>query len=118
MHDQYRTVRGAEVADIAQPVGQALIAEDQALIGGFVLVLGFGRPDQQEDRAGAQEQRVRAVIQVLAAEIPDVQPGGRRIAGVQFGGGDLDAVGGRCGVVIGFVAQPPANLGPADAAVA
>jgi hypothetical protein len=37
-------------------------------------VLGFAGPDQQEDGAGAQEQRVRAVIQVLPTEVPDVQP--------------------------------------------
>lgn len=61
---------------------------------------------------------MRAVVQVLAAEIPDVQPCGVWVAGVERGGGDQDAVGGRLGLVVIFAAQPPADLCLADAPVA
>jgi hypothetical protein len=85
LRDQHRAVRGAEMPDIAEPVRQAPVAEDHALVRVFVFVLGLACPDQQEDRAGAQEQGVRAVIQVLAAEIPDVEASGLRVAGVERG---------------------------------
>ena len=60
---------------------------------------------------------MRAVIQVLAAEIPDVQPRGRFTA-LQTGGGDQDAVSGGLVAVVALVPQAAADLGLADAAIA
>ena len=61
---------------------------------------------------------MRAVIQVLAAEIPDVQSGRFWVACIKQGRGHQDAVSGWLGVVVIFAAQAPADLRLADTAVA
>ena len=100
LHDQHRTVGRREVADIRQPIGQPLVAEDDAVICVSLGILGLPCPNREEDRAGAQEQRMRAMIQILSAEIPDIQAGRFRFPGLQQGGGHDNPVSRRHGRVI------------------
>jgi len=111
LHDDGRTVRAAEMADVFKPVAERLIAEEETAMPMFRNLLGLRYPDRGEDGAAAHEQGVGAVINVLSAEIPDLKaccitaPGAR-----QRGGGDDDAVRRFHLVVIVFAAQPAADL--------
>ena len=76
LYDEHWAVGVAQVADIVHPVGQRTIAEPDANVLvriGVVAVLG---PEQQEHRARLNEQRMRAMVDVLTAEVPDMQPRG------------------------------------------
>ena len=69
--------------------------------------------------AGAHEQRVRAVIDILPAEIPDLQPGHRPVSGGRQGSaGHQHAMRRWHRLVVGLAAQSAAKLGLADPPVA
>ena len=79
----------------------------------------FGRPDKDKDGVGPQEQCVRAVVDVLTAEIPDVNS--REVGGVaasQIEGLDDNPVRGRKFVIVGLVPETAAELCLPDAAIA
>ena len=80
--------------------------------------LGLGRPDNREDSACLEEQCMRAVINILAAEIPDPE-GDVVICGErQACGFNLDSMSGGHGIVIGLALQSPAYLRLPDASIA
>ncbi len=91
LHHDHRRLLAAKFAHIVQPIAERLIAEREAAIVVLVKRLQLRRPHQHENGARLQEQRVRAVIDVLPAEIPDPERGG--IAGRgQRRSADLDAM--------------------------
>ena len=73
LDDEHRRPRPTEGAHVGQPVGERLVAKREAAMGVELLRLRLGRPHERENRTGLQEQRMRAVIDVLPAEIPDLQ---------------------------------------------
>ena len=83
--DQQHRRAGRQHLDLAQPV------VEPALVGVPARV-----PDQQVERAAGHEELVGGVVDLLAAEVPDVQ--GQIDAGTvgagQGDGQDVDAVGG------------------------
>ena len=106
------------MADVLQPIGQRLVAVDLPGVA-VVAALGVRRPDQDEHRAGTHEQGMGAVVEVLAAEVPEVQDGPGLIRGQrQRRRADADAVGGIRIRLEPLPAQPPAELGLADPPVA
>lgn len=82
-------------------------------VGGCVVRVR--RPDQQKHSAGFQEQGVGAVIDVLAAEIPDVELAATARNGRGRGHHTMGGIGVRFEILI---AQAVDDLGLADAAVA
>ena len=116
LHDQHRAVRVALVARDLDPVVQWIVAEGQPAVLVCLDPLRVFGPDRHQHGGAAQEQRVRAVVDVLAAKVPDVQPC-RWIVG-QGHHADLDAV---CGIPLGLeglAGQPPNDLGLACPAIA
>ena len=91
LHHDHRRILAAKFAHIVQPIAERLIAEREAAMLVVVKRLRLRRPDQHENGARLQEQRMRAVINVLAAEIPDPERGGITGRG-QRRGADLHAV--------------------------
>jgi hypothetical protein len=73
LYDQHRAPRHAEVPHGIDPIRQRMVSEYHSLPnllgGGFDL----RRPDDQEGGSRPHEQRMRAVIDILSAEIPDMQ---------------------------------------------
>ena len=92
LHHNHRHILATEFAHIIQPIAERLVAECEAAIVVIVKRLGLRRPDQHENGARLQEQRVRAVIDVLAAEVPNLERGGIAERG-QRRRADLDAMG-------------------------
>ena len=76
LHHDHRRVLAAKFAHIVQPIAERLVAEREAAIVMLVKRLRLRRPHQHENGARLQEQRMRAVINVLPAEIPDPERGG------------------------------------------
>jgi ABC-type nitrate/sulfonate/bicarbonate transport system ATPase subunit len=74
LDDDQRRCRIAEAADAVQPPGDRLIAKGHAAMLMGLGIVGLGRPHQHEHGAGLQKEHMRAEIDVLAAEIPDVEP--------------------------------------------
>ena len=91
LHHDHRRILAAKFAHIVQPIAERLVAECEAAIVVVVKRLRLRRPDQHENGARLQEQRVRAVIDVLPAEIPNPERGGIAERG-QRRGADLDAM--------------------------
>jgi hypothetical protein len=91
LHHDHGRVLAAKFAHIIQPIAERLIAERNAAVLVIMNGLRLRRPDQHENGARLQEQRVRAVIDVLAAEIPNPERGGVAEPG-QRRGADLDAM--------------------------
>ena len=76
LHNHHRGVGAAEGAHIIEPVGERVAA----LQGIVVVVAGhqgflLRRPEHHKHRRSAHKQGVGAVVDVLAAEIPDVVGG-------------------------------------------
>ncbi len=81
--------------------------------------LEFGRPDEDENGAGAQEQRVRAVIDVLPPEVPDMDFGEvPPVATSLVEGLDDNAVRGWKCIVVTQASEAATELRLSDAAVA
>ncbi len=106
---------------IIEPVGQRAVPHGDAALAERA-ALHFGVPEQEEHRALLQEEGVRAVIDVLPAEVPEVDP--RRLLGAidrkweffnldAMCASDLRGVG---GILAAFEAVAQVRL--ADAAVA
>jgi len=94
LDDQHRRFHTAEDAHIGQPVGERLVAKREAAMCMELLGLRLGGPHECENRAGLQEQRMRTMVNVLAAEIPYLQRH-RRIEdfSCERHGADLDTMG-------------------------
>jgi hypothetical protein len=72
LYDHDGLVLAAELADIIDPKAKRPMAEQHARRDGIAR-LERCSPDQRENRVVAQEQGMRAVVDVLTAEIPDMQ---------------------------------------------
>lgn len=116
--DHNGRVRADQSADVVQPVSERTMVEVEAVFDDLT-GLGFGRPQDEEDGVALQEEGVGAVINVLAAKVPDTQ-GDRRFAAFDGQGKliDLDAVRGGNGGIEVQTAQAAARLSFAEAAVA
>ena len=105
--DQQHRRAGRQHLDLGQPV------VEPALVGVPARV-----PDQQVERAPGHEELVRGVVDLLAAEVPDVQ--GQVDAGAagagQADGQHVDAVGGGEMWVVVLPAQGPQQRGLAGGA--
>src|SRR4051812_32423272 len=73
LDDQQGTVRIGLVLHRVDPVGQGVVAEGQATMLVGLDLLSVLRPDRHQHGRAAQEQRVRPMVDVLAAEVPDPQ---------------------------------------------
>ena len=73
LHNHDGAVRAAQVPDVFQPVGQRVVAEGDPTVFVLPRILALGCPDQEEKRARAQEKRMSSMIEVLAAEVPEMQ---------------------------------------------
>jgi hypothetical protein len=67
-HD-HRAIRPAQRPHIFQPVTQRLITKDDALVAGLGGVFEIRVPHRQKNRPRPQEQRVRAVINILPPKV-------------------------------------------------
>ncbi len=105
--------------DVVDPIEKRLIAEKHHVA--FVLrpALEVFCPEQGENGVVAHEERMRAVINVLAAEVPHLQQDfGGAVSCRQPGGNDRDAMGGIAVQLKPLPRQPAAELRLADPAIA
>jgi hypothetical protein len=94
LHDRHGSVAPAEVPDVIDPIAERLIAENHHVAFVLCAALEVVRPDQGEYGVVAHEESMRAVINVLAAEIPHLQCDLILARAQQSRGDDRDAVGG------------------------
>ena len=73
LHDHHRAFQAAQMSDVFQPVGEPVIAERHAAIR----VLAASSPTGESRRGGpdrvAHEEGVGAVVEILAAEVPEME---------------------------------------------
>ncbi len=76
LDDQDGRLGAGHGAHKVQPVGQRTVAEDEPLVGDGDAGFHVGVPEDHVDRVLLQEQGVGAVVDVLSAEVPDVEVDG------------------------------------------
>src|SRR6185436_7926510 len=121
LHDDHRAAFAGESPHVVEPVGERLVAQGDAVLFVLVPVFELRSPEDQEDGAAAQEERMSAVIDVLSSEIPPVHLEDLFLASgpdTQLLPPDLHAMGGRLGLVERLAPEAPAELGLPDAAIA
>lgn len=121
LHDNHRTVVASERSHVVEPVGERLIAQGDTILEGFIPIFEMRGPQNHEDGAAAQEERMGAVVDVLPAEIPPVDLEDLLLVAdpdTQLLPPDLHAVGRHDSLVERLAAETPAELGFADATIA
>ena len=57
-----------------EPIGQRVVAKPYSVADFLARIFSLGGPDQHKDCPRPHKQRMSAVIDVLAAKVPDLQP--------------------------------------------
>jgi hypothetical protein len=78
LYDQHGSICPGKGTEVIEPIGKRSVSQSNAafLVAGNPFQLR--RPEQEKDGLPMKEERVRAVIDILSAEIPQIQPYGFR----------------------------------------
>ena len=119
LYDQHGSICPGKGAEVIEPVGKRAVTERECAFLVGRLALQLRRPEQEKDGLSMKEERVRAVIDILSAEVPEIQAHRFREA-LQCHShfAKLDPVGGRDARVEWQIAQTATQLRLADPAVA
>src|SRR6516162_11099812 len=119
LNDQHGSICSGEGAQIVKPIGKRSVPQSKAAFVVSFPLLQLRRPEDEKDGMCMKEKGVRAVIDILAAEVPQVEAHrfGEALR-VKRRFTKLDPVGSRDAWIEFQVAQPTAKLRLAGAAVA
>ena len=115
LHDQHGAVRSRQTTHEIEPIGERAMLHGGPPVGELA-GLPIGSPQQDEDRLALHEQSVRTVVDVLPAEVPQIEPHRFPIVR-QIQMSELHAVRGRHRGIESQSLQPPTHLSLADAAI-
>ena len=74
LNDQHGSICSGKGAEVIEPVGKWSVTERECVFLVGRLALQLRRPEHEKDGLSMKKERVRPVIDILAAEVPEIQP--------------------------------------------